>query len=84
MAAISSHCKMRGKVFCFYLLLLASIFLPLSLASGQWLETTIYVPDSLCGVIGAQALTYNTANNKIYVGGEVELSAVELSAGHFM
>ncbi len=36
----------------------------------QWLETTIYMPDSLCGVVYPQAFTYNETNNKIYVGGE--------------
>lgn len=37
---------------------------------AQWLETTIYIPDSLSGVIRPQAFTYNPTNNKIYVGGE--------------
>ena len=39
------------------------------LVSAQWLETTIYVPDSLCGIAGPQAFTYNETNNTIYVGG---------------
>ncbi|MDH5187153.1 MAG: YncE family protein, partial [candidate division WOR-3 bacterium] len=38
--------------------------------SAQWLETTIYVPDSLSGITRPQAFTYNTTNNKIYVGGK--------------
>ncbi len=37
---------------------------------SQWLETTIYVPDSLSGIRSPQTFTYNTTNNKIYVGGE--------------
>ncbi|MEO0136041.1 MAG: FlgD immunoglobulin-like domain containing protein [candidate division WOR-3 bacterium] len=40
-----------------------------SIATAQWLETTIYIPDSLCGVIEPCAFTYNSTNNKIYVGG---------------
>lgn len=47
---------------------LFTMFVPLFL-SAQWLETTIYVPDSLCGVISPRAFTYNGTNNKIYVGG---------------
>jgi YVTN family beta-propeller protein len=45
------------------------LFVPLFL-SAQWLETTIFVPDSLCGIIRPRVLTYNPTDNKIYVGGE--------------
>ncbi len=38
-------------------------------ASGQWLETTIYLPDSLSGLANPGSLTWNTANNTVYVGG---------------
>lgn len=37
---------------------------------GQWLEETIYIPDSLSGITCPICLTYNSTNNKIYVGGE--------------
>jgi len=50
------------------LLTILCLLLPLLLFS-QWLETTIYVPDSLFGVSWPQAFTYNATNNKIYVGG---------------
>ncbi|MCK4252773.1 hypothetical protein KAX97_15105, partial [candidate division WOR-3 bacterium] len=51
-----------------FIITLFLFLLPL-LLSGQWLETTIYVPDSLCGVHNPQAFTYNETNNTIYVGG---------------
>ncbi len=46
------------------------MFLSVGLVHSQWLETTIYVPDSLCGILNPHAFTYNATNNKIYVGGE--------------
>ena len=52
----------------FVLLTLLCFLLPASLFS-QWLETTIYLPDSLSGMVYPQAFTYNATNNKIYVGG---------------
>jgi hypothetical protein len=50
-------------------LLLFTLSLLLSTAFAQWLETTIYIPDSLCGVINPQTFAYNATNNRIYVGG---------------
>ena len=44
------------------------LLLPLML-TAQWLETTLYVPDSFCGVTEPQSFTYNPTNNKIYIGG---------------
>jgi YVTN family beta-propeller protein len=41
-----------------------------TILSAQWLETTIYVPDSLFGVLYPRVFTYNANNNTIYVGGE--------------
>ncbi|MEO0114131.1 MAG: YncE family protein [candidate division WOR-3 bacterium] len=38
--------------------------------TAQWLETTIFVPDSFCGIIYPKAFAYNITNNKIYVGGK--------------
>jgi YVTN family beta-propeller protein len=38
-------------------------------ASAQWLETTIYVPDSLCGLVPPSCLLHNPTNNTVYVGG---------------
>jgi YVTN family beta-propeller protein len=42
----------------------------LSIAPGQWLETTIMLPDSLCGLRHPRCLTYNSVNNTICVGGD--------------
>jgi YVTN family beta-propeller protein len=52
-----------------------------SLASGQWLEATIDVPDSLCGgLTGPQILAYNHANGLVYVGGSSKGCVIALSA----
>jgi len=59
---------MIGKQKHVSLVALLLLLLPL-FASAQWLETTIYVPDSLCGIHSPQAFTYNETNNTIYVGG---------------
>jgi YVTN family beta-propeller protein len=50
-----------------YLLITATIlmFLPLRM-SAQWLETTIYIPNSLSGIAYPQTFTYNPTNNKFY------------------
>jgi len=40
-----------------------------ALLFSQWLETTIYVPDSFSRMKNPCAFTYNATNNKIYVGG---------------
>jgi DNA-binding beta-propeller fold protein YncE len=54
-----------------YILILTIILLCLPLLlSAQWLETTIYIPDSLCRIYGPHAVTYNSINNTIYVGGD--------------
>jgi len=50
--------------------LLAGLLLAISAVHGQWLEQTIYLPDSLSGLVGPTRLVYNSANNTIYVGGE--------------
>jgi YVTN family beta-propeller protein len=58
----------KKHVFSTALLALFLFLLPL-LVSGQWLETTIHVPDSLCGIRHPKAFTYNETGNTIYVGG---------------
>ena len=40
-----------------------------STASAQWLEKTVYLPDSLSGVYQPRCLAYNSVNNTVYVGG---------------
>jgi hypothetical protein len=52
----------------FLLIIFCSFFLDLLYA--QWLETTLYVPDSLSGMHDPHTFTYNATNNKIYGGGE--------------
>jgi YVTN family beta-propeller protein len=51
-------------------LVVLAVFCCLSVAGGQWLEATIYLPDSFGGVGSPRYLVYNTTNNTIYVGGE--------------
>ena len=42
----------------------------LSVASAQWLETTIWMPDSFGGLLGGpQCLAYDSADDAVYVGG---------------
>lgn len=41
----------------------------LSSSSAQYLETTIYLPDSLCGVVEPNHAVYNSVNDKLYVNG---------------
>jgi len=48
---------------------LALICLLPTSSSGQWLETTIYLPDSFGGMTRPQCFTYNTTANTVYVGG---------------
>ncbi len=51
-------------------LAVALVLLAASLASGQWLETTFGVPDSLCGgILNPQDAVYNSANGHVYIGG---------------
>jgi YVTN family beta-propeller protein len=38
-------------------------------ARAQWLETTIYLPDSLSGLSSPSHLVYNPTNHLVYVGG---------------
>ncbi|MEO0107953.1 MAG: YncE family protein [candidate division WOR-3 bacterium] len=50
--------------------LAAAVVLSLSVASGQWPETTIYLPNSFGGLGQPQYLAYNSTNNTIYASGE--------------
>ena len=54
----------------FVLLIYFIFFLFPKIISAQWLESTIYVPDSFSGVSHPTAFTYNTSDNKVYIGGE--------------
>jgi len=40
-----------------------------ALASAQWWETNIYLPDTMTCLNSQQALVWNPANNQVYVGG---------------
>ena len=53
------------------LCILASVLciLTWSQASGQWLETTIYLPDSAGGVLDPRIAASDAAGMKVYVGG---------------
>jgi YVTN family beta-propeller protein len=50
-------------------LLLAACLLP-SLVSAQWVDTTLYIPDSMTGLSYPDCLVRNLTNHTIYVGGE--------------
>ena len=49
----------------------------LSAVSGQWLETTIYLPDSFGGLTQPQCLVYDSLNNFVYVGGAECVMAID-------
>jgi YVTN family beta-propeller protein len=44
----------------------------LSVASGQWLEKTVPLPDSFSGLRDPRAFAVNTGDNTVYVGGDGE------------
>jgi YVTN family beta-propeller protein len=50
-------------------LLLLAIGCVLSAASAQWLETTIYLPDSAGGVLQPRTVASDPAGTKVYIGG---------------
>ncbi len=56
------------------LLLLGCI---VSFSSGQWVETTILLPDSLGGMDGICAMQFHSPNHTVYVGGNGTLIAVD-------
>ena len=51
------------------LLLLAACLLP-SLVSAQWIDTTLYIPDSMTGLAEPTCLARNSLTHTLYVGGE--------------
>ena len=53
------------------------VLLVVSFASGQWVETSILLPDSLGSLYGPMQLAYNAANNRVYVGGNSGVLVVD-------
>ncbi len=53
---------MRTRLFLFVACLVSA-------GLSQWLEKTVYLPDSFGGLTYPQRLTYNSHDNTIYVGG---------------
>ena len=49
---------------------LFSLILAVSAVSGQYVEATIYLPDSLSGLDNVNSLLFHSPNNTIYVGGD--------------
>jgi len=47
-----------------------SVLFVFSFASGQWLEMTILLPDSLGGITGPQTLVWDSLDNTLFVGGD--------------
>lgn len=54
-----------------------AIFCCLSAVSGQWVQTTIYLPDSLSGLDSICSVQFHSPNQTVYVGGNGELVAVD-------
>jgi hypothetical protein len=55
-----------------------------SAASGQWLEATVFIPDSLGGLRFPSRLVYDSADNRVFVAGESTrtLFAFDATDGH--
>jgi len=60
--------------------LLLSVACLLSPLSAQWLEKTIYLPDSFGGMKAPQCLVYDSASNTIYVGADSAGGLIALGA----
>ncbi|MCX6842179.1 MAG: hypothetical protein NTX53_07865, partial [candidate division WOR-3 bacterium] len=58
-------------------LIVGSVLLVVSFASAQWLETEIYLPDSLGGVSEPQAPVWDSTDNKVFVGGDSGVLVVD-------
>jgi hypothetical protein len=63
--AVSFHNRASGPVA-----VLLALCCCLSAAHSQWLEETIYLPDSCSGLICPECLAYDSANNTVYVAGD--------------
>ena len=59
----------------------AILCLFVALAFGQLLEKTIYVPDSLGGLLAPQCLAYDSASNTVFAGGGAGDCVVAIDAG---
>jgi YVTN family beta-propeller protein len=58
-----------------------SVLLGLQLTLGQWLETTIDVPERFCGsLLRPHVAIYNPANGRVYIGGDGGSDVVVLDA----
>ncbi|HEX7319549.1 MAG TPA: T9SS type A sorting domain-containing protein [bacterium] len=67
--------KIKYNVHVILSLIIVILLLP-GFAMCQWLETTIWVPDSLVGVNHATAISNNSATNRVYMCGEGEYMLV--------
>ena len=61
---------------------LASVLLAvgcmLSAASAQWLDTTLYVPDSTYGLTQVTCAVYDSTGNSVYVAGDFGRHVLEI------
>ena len=56
--------SLRPRIVCGACLMLCS------LSVGQWREKDILLPDSLGGIAYPQAMVWDSADNKVFVGGD--------------
>jgi len=52
------------------ILVIGACLLAVTVASGQWVESTIVLPDSLGPLDWPQVLLFDSLNQTVYVGGE--------------
>ena len=68
-----------GMMKGFYLLLAVSC--RLSIASGQWLEKTVLLPDSCGGLIWPETAVWNTLQHRLFVTGGFADAVVAIDGG---
>ena len=56
---------------------LLAILCCLSAVSGQWLETSVRLPDSLGGITNPQTLVWDSLDSKLFVGGDSGVLVVD-------
>ena len=59
----------KDKSQWFWAVAMACCLLAAPMATAQWLELPIYLPDSLCGAVDPNDICYNSVDDKIYVNG---------------
>ena len=60
--------------------IILAVVLAATVATGQWLERAISLPDSLGGMNCTRVLLYDSVDNKVYVGGEYGQCIIAIDA----